>query len=360
MNQYGLPKGIRFVCGAFRWEARFKGNRVTGTSHNLQDAVREREEAQLQLKGLLPNDDPKQLIAKIKRLNQVEACPTLKEVIEDIYNTDWQEGRSQLQVKHITSQIKEFFGEDTKIYEITDNRIKDFIEASQTKGNKRSTINVKLCYLSKILNRAKDKHVIKEKPVITMFKVKNTRECVISEEEEQTILNYFTEKGNMRMKNIVTFLIETGVRKNELSKITQKDFMHDKGMNGCVLLRETKNGSDRIVPLTRAARGALDELFKTSVEYGTAIYEPYQNIRYAWEKMKKAIGRENDKTLVIHSCRHTCCTRLIRNGAPIKKVQLWLGHKSIATTMRYTHLQEDDVIDLTSFLETETKNRKQA
>lgn len=45
-----------------------------------------------------------------------------------------------------------------------------------------------------------------------------------------------------------------------------------------------------------------------------------------------------------HSLRHTCCTNLIAAGIHIAKVQKVMGHKQIATTMKYEHLSNHQVL----------------
>jgi site-specific recombinase XerD len=54
--------------------------------------------------------------------------------------------------------------------------------------------------------------------------------------------------------------------------------------------------------------------------------------------------------LTPHCLRHTTCTRLILGGVPMPKVQKFMGHKSIQTTMRYFHMLEEDLAGVVNIL----------
>lgn len=51
-----------------------------------------------------------------------------------------------------------------------------------------------------------------------------------------------------------------------------------------------------------------------------------------------------ERNITPHMLRHTVATLLLRNGVDIRVVQEFLGHASIATTQRYTHVAKDHLI----------------
>ena len=63
------------------------------------------------------------------------------------------------------------------------------------------------------------------------------------------------------------------------------------------------------------------------------------------------------KHIRFHDLRHYCGTRLLRGGASLKDVQLWLGHQDISTTTNiYTHLDFDDKIKTGKIIENITQD----
>jgi integrase/recombinase XerD len=51
-----------------------------------------------------------------------------------------------------------------------------------------------------------------------------------------------------------------------------------------------------------------------------------------------------ERHITPHMLRHTVATLLLRNGMDIRVVQEFLGHASIATTQRYTHVVKEHLI----------------
>ena len=54
-----------------------------------------------------------------------------------------------------------------------------------------------------------------------------------------------------------------------------------------------------------------------------------------------ALEKAGIKDIVWHTLRHTCASRLVMAGVDIRTVQEIMGHKTLAMTMRYSHLSGD-------------------
>lgn len=67
---------------------------------------------------------------------------------------------------------------------------------------------------------------------------------------------------------------------------------------------------------------------------------PYETMRNTIHRLYSAAGVDTP-SLPWHSLRHAYCTTLANSGAPIHHVQRMAGHKSIETTLRYMHSDED-------------------
>jgi site-specific recombinase XerD len=69
-----------------------------------------------------------------------------------------------------------------------------------------------------------------------------------------------------------------------------------------------------------------------------------QGIANIIARFRKEAGIE--RHITPHMLRHTVATLLLRNGVDIRIVQEFLGHASIATTQRYTHVTKDHLISV--------------
>lgn len=75
-------------------------------------------------------------------------------------------------------------------------------------------------------------------------------------------------------------------------------------------------------------------------------------IRSAQHIFDNAVQRaEISKNISIHSLRHTFATHLLESGTDIRYIQSLLGHSSLHTTERYTHIARRNVLNIQSPLD---------
>ena len=77
---------------------------------------------------------------------------------------------------------------------------------------------------------------------------------------------------------------------------------------------------------------------------------PFQTYWYRdrWDKLRNILKLDDAPW---HTLRHTTASRLVQKGVQLVVVKEIMGHKSIQTTMRYSHLQPANLVDAISVLE---------
>lgn len=354
IKQSTLPKGIRLINGRYRWEIMVAGKRKSGTAETLEEAIEAREKVKNELH--VEKSKPSLSTSTSGRYTpsaeiECQYCPTLQQAIEQMLRADWSEAKSKRTILGNCREALSFYGSEIRLDQINTNAIDAYAAYLREKGNGHATINRKLSTVSKLISRAFEKGVLDRRPYIERQPEPQGRVRFITPEEEEQILNFYEKRGEYRFYHTIRILIDTGMRCGELIKLTIYDIQPEQGAHGVVYLHETKNGTSRSIPLTARAFESLTYLSKTSKDHERLLHEGAFWIGNEWRKVRAKLNKKDDPNFVPHILRHTCCTRLIQKGAPIKKVQLFMGHQSIQTTMRYTHLCPQDIFDLPSLLE---------
>lgn len=142
----------------------------------------------------------------------------------------------------------------------------------------------------------------------------------------------------LRDRAILEVLYACGIRVSEICGLDVKDIGDD-------AIRVLGKGSkERIVPIGKPALEAIDQyLLKGRGDGEGALFLTRQKKRIdrhqVWRRIKHhAIVANITKSISPHSLRHSFATHLLEGGADLRIIQEMLGHASVATTDRYTHI----------------------
>ncbi|WP_413693956.1 site-specific integrase [Psychromonas sp. KJ10-2] len=107
--------------------------------------------------------------------------------------------------------------------------------------------------------------------------------------------------------------------------------------NQTAYLYDTKNGDDRVLPLTVECLEELKQ-FKQSTGFIFPHHEnPSAHLVNFDNHWRKCLRLAKIEGLRFHDLRHTCGSWLAMNDVPLKAIAEILGHKTIQTTQRYVH-----------------------
>lgn len=154
---------------------------------------------------------------------------------------------------------------------------------------------------------------------------------LLAQPDSQTIMG-------ARDKAMLETLYASGLRVSELCGLNIQDVGDD-----AVRVRG-KGSKERVVPIAPSALNAIDHyLGKFREDKEGALFIGKQGKRInritTWARVKFYAKKAGiAKEISPHTLRHSFATHLLENGADLRVIQEMLGHASISTTDRYTHI----------------------
>ena len=349
-----LPKGVRERAnGVFQYNVMYKGKRVSGTESTQEKASQEREKALAQL----VREYNEQSVGIID-INQKPKSATLQSMVSYTYATRWRGQKAERTHMINCELLMRFFTKDIYIKDITTQKVNDYVEYLIRNGAANSTINRKLSTLSAILKTAEDNDIETAQPKLRRRKEYKGRERFITKDEETVMLDTLERWDMVSHRDAVIVLIDTGMRCGELFKLQKNDIDFKAGKNGALRLWVTKNDRARSVPITTRVREVMQRRVENIKDTDFVFPFSYAWLRQGWNRLKTCLGYEDDPMFVLHILRHTCASRLVQSGVPLVEVQKWLGHTSIQTTIRYSHLAPSSLYQVVDVLEDYTKSEE--
>lgn len=241
----------------------------------------------------------------------------------------------------------------SKIENIDLNNIRGFVDEEINSGHKKTTAGRRLAAVRSFLKFLYREGYIKSNPakLVPPPKPPKMLPKFLSVDDVFSLVEKPEGIGFLpaRDRAILELLYSSGLRVSELSALNADDINTREGL----VKVKGKGKKERITPV---GRKALEAMKTYSIERvllkkkdgafflnrnSTRLTD--RSIRRIVIKYAKAIGVNS--RIGPHTLRHTFASHLLQCGADLRVIQELLGHSSLSTTQKYTHLDITHLMD---------------
>jgi integrase/recombinase XerC len=232
--------------------------------------------------------------------------------------------------------------------------VRGFVASEINRGQKKSTASRRLAALRSFLKYLNREGLLKKNPARLISSPKLPKQLprfltvdeIFGLVEKPEGLSFIEQRD----RAILELLYSSGLRVGELSGLNVEDVNLEEGLVKVM----GKGRKERIVPVGSKAREALrsylvEKMLQKKSDKALFVsrngkrLDP-RGIRRIVRKYSLALGIEGKVSP--HTLRHTFATHLLQSGADLRVIQELLGHASLSTTQKYTHLDITHLMDI--------------
>ncbi|MCM0604486.1 MAG: tyrosine-type recombinase/integrase [Xanthomonadaceae bacterium] len=165
----------------------------------------------------------------------------------------------------------------------------------------------------------------------------------LTPEDTQKLIKTCQFANSPLLQPLVQFLSYTGMRRNEALNLKWTDIDLQTGF---IIIRKSKNGKSRTIPLEPEALHAIISLKSHSEEFVFSYTDGSRPHESSFLRPLQRAARKAGiaKRIDLHTLRQSYGSNKIRQGWGLKKVSIILGHSDISITSNvYTHLLDGDL-----------------
>ena len=259
--------------------------------------------------------------------------------------------------RHDIVEFLAFLSEHGGRQSVTPERIREFVVSLYSR-NGSSTVGRKLSALRTFFRYLCRRGIIPADPLTGIANPKTNKHIPVFLTVDE-VFSLLEEPGAqdryaLRDAAIMEMMYSTGMRVSELVSRNMSDLDFETGM----VRVSGKGKKERVVPFGTAAAEAVQKYFPLRRELMLARinrgHEPHEDAIFLNGRGGRITSRSVERmireyglragiavTVTPHALRHSFATHLLEMGADLRTVQELLGHVSLSTTQKYTHLNMD-------------------
>jgi len=253
-------------------------------------------------------------------------------------------------------------GNTNHLKDFKNEQINNYLEHLQHRPNYNKTGNLSPAYINKHITtlRLLSKYLQlsgKANIIIKPELLKTTETAIyLSKTEIQALYKAAKDENNLysqRDRAMLSIYYGCGLRASEGAALNINDLLFDKNL---LYVRKGKGYRERYVPINKQVKSDLQEyIFNQRNELLNnkksealllgrrgerwSVHGMYGRLQY----LKNQTNNEElkQKSFGLHILRHSIATHLLQSGMKLEYISSFLGHKSLETTQKYTHLVKD-------------------
>lgn len=256
-------------------------------------------------------------------------------------------GVSPHTVRAYTKDLQEFSSFIDKAPEEVDNLdIRGFLASLHHRKLMKSSISRKLATIRAFFKYLHREGYVKKNPAKLVSSPKVPKNLPKFLDIDETFSLMDAPSGETfkpaRDRAILELLYSSGLRVAELTSLDISDI----NMKDALVRVKGKGRKERILPIGSKAMGAVQNYLPERISIkkkSSALFLNSRGGRLTQRSVRrilldysKMINLKSD--LSPHTLRHTFATHLLHEGADLRSIQELLGHSSLSTTQKYTHV----------------------
>ena len=238
--------------------------------------------------------------------------------------------------------------------------IREFLAARDRKGEKKTSLARKLACLRSFFRYLIRVGQLEMNPAedVRAPKLPKHLPQVLTKDEAGALMEFpgGTERESLRDRAILETLYSTGARVSELVGMNCDDINRSEG----VVRVRGQGRKERMIALGIVAGEAIDAYhaqasIPTRQSSGpssdaVAVFRNSRGGRLTTRTIARIVAKYSRQltggAIHPHTLRHSFATHLLDEGADLRAIQEMLGHVSLSTTQKYTHLAMDQLLAL--------------
>lgn len=250
---------------------------------------------------------------------------------------------------HVADEI----GRAARLEDVDHLVIRAFLARLHRRGVKKVSAARKLATLRTFFRYLCREGILERNPARALLSPRMERKIPthLEESEVATLIEVPGETDSARRaRAILELLYATGIRCAELVGLDLSDI--DLGARTVRVLG--KGSKERIIPFGQPASAALSAYFPARMNARPRSHALFVNARGGrlTDRWVRQIVTQRVRQVAMtrrlspHSLRHSFATHLLERGADLRSIQELLGHASLSTTQRYTHVNARHILDI--------------